>query len=211
MIQEFVLAAGYVGLFVLIFAESGILLGIFFPGDSVLFTAGFLASQGIFQVGALICVCVVAAILGDSVGYSFGHRVGRRFFNKPDSLFFNHTNVERAQTFYERHGGKTIILARFLPGIRTLAPIIAGVGGMRYKSFLSYNVVGGLLWGAGLTGLGYVLGSSIPGIDKYLIPVVLGIIVLSSLPSLWSMFHKKEQRQRFYAGARQAWQRFRGR
>lgn len=206
-IRALVLAVGYAGVGAIIFAESGILLGIIFPGDSLLFTAGVLASQGIFNIVALSAMCALAAVAGDSVGYTFGRRVGKRFFKYPESLFFNHDNVERARAFYARHGGKTIVLARFLPGIRTLAPIIAGVGDMPYRTFLSYNVVGGVMWGAGVTSLGYFLGSVIPGVDKYLLLIVVGIIVLSVLPSVWGVVRNPAQRQRLRQGWLKWWRR----
>ena len=114
-----------------------------------------LASQGIFNIAALVFLCFMAAVVGDSVGYTFGRRVGRRFFSKPESLIFNPENIERARLFYEKHGGKAIILARFIPGIRTLAPILAGIGEMHYQTFLLFNLTGGLLWAVGLTLLGY--------------------------------------------------------
>ena len=173
---------GYFGLFAIVFAESGLFVGFFLPGDSLLFTAGFLASQGYGNIAVLVMGCFVAAVLGDSFGYAFGRRVGPRIFTRDDSLFFRKAYLTRTQEFYDRHGGKTLILARFMPVVRTFAPIFAGVGAMRYAEFLFYNIIGALLWAVGLTVLGYVLGSVIPGIDRYLIPLVLGIIILSALP-----------------------------
>ncbi len=198
-------AVGYVGLFSIIFAESGLLVGIVFPGDSVLFTAGFLASQGLFSIGWLIVVCFVAAVAGDSVGYAFGRRVGKRFFVYERSRWLNPANVSRAQGFYQRHGGKTIILARFLPGIRTLAPILAGVGEMHYLTFLGFNLIGGVLWAIGLTALGYLLGNVIPDADRYIITIVLGIVVLSTLPTLVPVMSSKERRQKLLAYLRSWW------
>ncbi|TSD04840.1 MAG: membrane-associated protein [Parcubacteria group bacterium Greene0714_36] len=175
---------GYLGLFAIVFAESGLFVGFFLPGDSLLFTAGFLASQGYGSIALLVIGCFAAAVLGDSFGYGFGRRVGPRIFTKDDSFFFRKAYVARTQEFYNRHGGKTLILARFMPVMRTLAPIFAGVGNMPYRTFLFYNVIGGLLWAVGLTVLGYALGSVIPGIDRYLIPIVLVIIITSALPPL---------------------------
>ena len=194
-LQAIVLTAGYAGIFALIFAESGLLIGIVFPGDSVLFTAGFLASQGLFSIGWLASLCFVAAVTGDSVGYTFGRRVGKRFFVYERSVFLTPDNVRRAQEFYARHGGKTIVLARFLPGIRTLAPILAGVGEMPYATFLSYNLIGGLLWAVGLTTLGYVLGNTIPNVDRYLVPLVLVIVFASLIPSFVHLVRKPESRK----------------
>ncbi len=196
--QELIIASGYIGITLIIFAESGLLIGVFFPGDSLLFTAGFLASQGIFNIAALVFLCFMAAVVGDSVGYTFGRRVGRRFFSKPESLIFNPENIERARLFYEKHGGKAIILARFIPGIRTLAPILAGIGEMHYQTFLLFNLTGGLLWAVGLTLLGYFLGSVIPNADKYLIPIVGAIILISVAPSAIQILGSAKKRQQLW-------------
>lgn len=177
-------AAGYLGLFGIIFAESGLLIGFFLPGDSLLFTAGFLASQEFLDIYWLMAVTFVGAVLGDSFGYGFGRRVGHRIFKREDSFLFHRDNLERAQKLYQTHGGKTIILARFLPVVRTFAPILAGVGKMPYSTFLFYNLIGGFFWAVGLSWLGYYLGSIIPNIDRYLIPLILIIITASMLPSL---------------------------
>ncbi|OGK17458.1 hypothetical protein A3D80_02600 [Candidatus Roizmanbacteria bacterium RIFCSPHIGHO2_02_FULL_40_13b] len=174
---------GYLGIFAVIFAESGLLIGFFLPGDSLLFTAGFLASQHIFDIHILAFICFIAAVIGDSVGYAFGHKVGRRLFHKKDSLLFHKDNLEKANTFYKKHGRKTIIIARFMPVVRTFAPIVAGIGEMEYKTFLSYNVIGGALWALGLTYAGYYLGKSIPDVDKYLLPIILLIVFLSVAPT----------------------------
>lgn len=183
-IEALIKTAGYLGLFGIVFAESGLFVGFFLPGDSLLFTAGFLASQGYGNIIALILICFSAAVLGDSFGYAFGRKVGPRIFKKEDSLIFRKEYITRTQAFFDRHGGKTLILARFLPVVRTFAPIFAGVGKMRYPSFFFYNVIGALLWAVGLTIFGYVLGSVIPGIDRYLIPVVIAVIIFSSLPPI---------------------------
>lgn len=193
---------GYAGVFAIVFAESGLLIGFFLPGDSLLFTAGFLASQGVFHIGALALITFVGAVIGDSVGYAFGHRVGRKIFTRDDSLLFHRQNLLRAERYYERHGGKTIILARFLPVIRTFAPILAGVGSMAYPKFLAYNVVGGALWAVGLTVLGYFLGSAIPDVDRYLLPIVVAIVVLSVLPTAYHVLRHAEDRARVVLGLR---------
>jgi len=185
-------AAGYLGLFAIIFAESGLFVGFFLPGDSLLFTAGFLASQGFLNIWALAPLMFLAAILGDNFGYAFGKKVGPTIFNREDSLIFHKGHVERARVFYEKHGAKTLVLARFLPVIRTFAPILAGVGKMHYRTFFFYNVIGAILWALGLTWLGYFLGATIPGVDKYLIPIILAIIVLSGLPTLIHIIKNRE-------------------
>lgn len=173
---------GLLGVFAIVFAESGLFFGFFLPGDSLLFTAGLVASQGHFNVILLWLGCMVCAILGDSVGYAFGKKVGPRIFFREDSFFFHKKHIDRTRVFYEKHGKKTIILARFVPIVRTFAPILAGVGRMEYHTFLSYNIIGGALWSTLLIFLGYGLGTLIPSIDRYLLPIVLLIIILSFLP-----------------------------
>ena len=182
---------GYVGVWAMVFAESGLLVGFFLPGDSLLFTAGFLASQDFLNVWLLIIGSGLCAILGDSVGYSTGHRYGRQLFRREDSWLFHKDHLNRAQRFYEKHGGKAIVLARFLPIIRTFAPITAGIGQMHYPTFLRFNLAGGLLWTVALTLAGFFLGSLIPNVDHYLLPIVGLIILLSVIPSLWHLIGKR--------------------
>ncbi len=174
----------YFMLFFLIFSESGLLFGFVLPGDSVLVVVGLLASQGILKIEILVPLLAIAAITGDSVGYWTGKKLGPRIFRKDKSLLFDKNHITRANEFYKKHGGKTIILARFMPYIRTFAPIMAGVGGMDYTKFVSYNIFGGLLWAVGLLGIGYFLGNVVPNIDKYLIPLIIIIVFISFLPSL---------------------------
>lgn len=188
--------AGYIGLFGIVFAESGLLLGFFLPGDSLLFTAGFLASQGYFDIAVLIILCFLGAVLGDNFGYAFGKKIGPRVFKKEDSLLFNKHNLEHARVFYEKHGGKTLVLARFMPMIRTFAPILAGVGRMKYSTFFYYNLVGGILWAVGMPLAGFYLGSAIPDVDRYIIPIVLAIVILSTLPALYHILKEPEVRRR---------------
>lgn len=191
---ELIRAVGYLGLFGIVFAESGLFIGFFFPGDSLLFTAGFLASQGFLDIWFLLGVTFVAAVLGDNVGYAFGARVGPRLFKREDSFFFHKNHLERARLFYATHGGKAIILARFMPIVRTFAPILAGVGKMHYPTFIAFNLIGGFLWAIGITLLGYFLGSVIPGVDRYLLPIILLIIFLSILPGIIHVIKNKEHR-----------------
>jgi membrane-associated protein len=175
-------AGGYVGITIIIFAESGVLLGIFFPGDSLLFAAGLLSANGFFAFGPLALIVVASAILGDSVGYWFGTKVGNNLFKRPDSRFFKQEYVTRTQKFFLTYGGRAVVLARFVPIVRTIAPILAGVGTMKYSRFLSYNALGGCLWGAGMVSLGYFLGSIIPNSEQYVFPLSFVIIVISFLP-----------------------------
>lgn len=193
-LASFIRAAGYLGLFVVVFAESGLFIGFFLPGDSLLFTAGFLASQGYFHIAFLALLSFLGATLGDNVGYAFGRRVGVKIFTKEDSFFFHKDHLLRAKRFYETHGGKALILARFMPVVRTFAPILAGVGEMRYGTFFFYNMIGAATWGMGLPLLGYYLGSAIPGIDRYLFPIIVAIIFFSILPTAIHLLKNKTYR-----------------
>jgi membrane-associated protein len=192
-LEELVKTAGYVGLFAIIFAESGLLVGFFLPGDSLLFTAGFLASQGFLNIYALLGLVFIAAVAGDNVGYLFGQKVGPKLFKKPNSRFFKQENLDKAQQFYEKHGVKTIVLARFMPIVRTFAPIVAGVGRMHYPTFWLFNLIGGALWTILLTVGGYFLGQIIPNVDRYLLPIVFVIIILSVLPSIWHLYKENKK------------------
>ncbi len=176
----------------IIFAESGLLIGFFLPGDSLLFTTGFLASQDILSIQYLTLGCFVAAVLGDSVGYMTGNRFGRNLFRREDSWLFHKKHLVSAQGFYEKYGKKAIVLARFVPLVRTFAPIVAGIGAMDYRTFLSYNVIGGLIWTFGVTLLGYSLGAVIPDVDNYLLPIILTVIVVSLLPSVFHIYQERK-------------------
>jgi len=181
---ELIKTFGYLGMFFIVFAESGLFFGFFLPGDSLLFTAGLLASQGFLNVWVLAPLLVIAAILGDSVGFWTGRRLGGWLMKQKDSFFFKKHHLLKAQRFYEKHGGKTLILARFIPAVRTFAPIVAGMANMHYQSFLSFNVIGGFFWAMGMTLLGYFLGTLIPDVEKYLLPIIGAIIVISVIPAL---------------------------
>jgi membrane-associated protein len=187
-LNHFIETVGYVGIFLIIFAETGLLIGFFLPGDSLLFTAGFLASQDILNIWILVPVCVIAAILGDATGYQIGKRYGRGLFQKPESRLFKPKNLLLAEEFFQKHGGRAIVLARFIPFARTFVPVIAGISYMPYKHFGSYNVIGAVLWGAGLTLLGFFLGHAIPSVDTYLLPVIALILFISILPSAYHIW-----------------------
>lgn len=191
---KLITAVGYFGVFAIVFAESGLFIGFFLPGDSLLFTAGFLASQGLLNVVVLTIGCFVAAVLGDSFGYAFGRKVGPKIFRWERSWLFHPENLERTRRFYERYGGKAVVLARFMPVVRTFVPIFAGIGRMHYPTFLLYNVIGAALWAIGIIMLGFTLGSVIPGIDHYLIPIIGFIIIVSMLPPVIHIW--KERRMR---------------
>ncbi|MFC4495291.1 DedA family protein [Streptomyces ovatisporus] len=180
LIQTF----GLIGILVIVFAESGLLIGFFLPGDSLLFTAGLLVATDQYLHYPLWLVCtlvVISAVIGDQVGYMFGRKVGPALFRRPDSRFFKQENVEKAHEFFEKHGPKSLVLARFVPIVRTFTPIIAGVSRMRYRSFLTFNVVGGVLWGAGVTLLGAGLGQ-IAAVRNNIEAILVGIVVLSVMP-----------------------------
>jgi membrane-associated protein len=186
--QVIISALGVIGVIAIIFAETGLFFGFFLPGDSLLFTAGFLASQGYISMAWLLFGAFVAAVLGDSVGYAFGKKIGPAIFTKDDSVFFNKKHIARAQYFYEEHGKKTIILARFIPIIRTFAPIVAGIGNMGYRTFILFNVIGGFVWTWGLLWAGYIFGSILPNPDRYILPVIIVIIIISAAPALREIF-----------------------
>ncbi len=186
-IEQWLDSGGLILLAGIVFAESGLLIGFFLPGDSLLFIAGFLASETGGRVLPplpwVAGVTVIAAIAGDQFGYWFGRRLGPTLFDRPKSRFFNPQNVDRANRFFDRYGAKTIVLARFVPIIRTFAPIVAGIGTMKYRTFVTFNIVGGLLWGAGVTSLGYYLGE-ISAVRNNIEIAIVAIVVISVLPML---------------------------
>ncbi|MDB5204070.1 MAG: hypothetical protein JWP09_98 [Candidatus Taylorbacteria bacterium] len=184
---------GLVGIFTLVFAESGLFFGFFLPGDTLLFTAGLLSSQNILSLTPLLLGSIVAAILGDSIGYAFGKKIGPKLFIKEHSFFWNKDHIQKSHKFFEQYGKKAIILARFMPIVRTFTPILAGVGQMEYSTFLRYNVIGGVLWVGGLLLGGYFFGSVIPNPDRYLFPVIVLILILSTLPVLKEFFFNKRR------------------
>ena len=199
--EHLIEVVGLIGIFAIVFAESGLLVGFFLPGDSLLFTAGFLASAPSsvddslhLPLGWLLVGCFVAAVAGDQVGYVFGRRVGPALFRRPDSRFFKQENVDKAQGFFDRYGAKTIVLARFVPVVRTFAPIVAGVSRMNYRTFVTFNIVGGFAWSIGITLLGYFLGQ-IEVIEQNLELAILTIVAVSVVPiarELWKA--RKEKR-----------------
>ncbi|HNS71221.1 MAG TPA: VTT domain-containing protein [bacterium] len=194
-LKNFIQAIGMIGVFIVIFSESGLLIGFFLPGDSLLFTAGLLSSPAfnLFNVWHLVLGAWVCAILGDNVGYEFGKRVGRSLFKKEKSFLFNPANLIKAQEFYEKHGGKAITIARFMPVIRTFAPIVAGIGHMNHLKFTFYNFLGGTIWVWSMVFGGYFLGQTIPNIDKYILPIVLLIIAVSIAPPLLHIYKENKR------------------
>lgn len=184
---------GVIGLTGIIFAESGLFFGFFLPGDSLLVTAGLLATQGYFHLGLIIPVLAIAAVAGDSVGYWFGRKVGPKIFKKEDSFFFKKSHLAKAHSFYQKYGGKTIFLARFVPIVRTFAPIVAGAADMDYKRFISFNVFGGIFWTTSMLLVGYFLGSVLPDIDKYILPLIAVIVFVSILPGILEWVKEKRK------------------
>ena len=205
---EFIKWASIIGVALVVFAESGLLIGFFLPGDSLLFTTGFLISAGIleFNIHIAVAIIFIAAVVGDSVGYTFGRKLGPRLFRKKDARFFKQEYIQQAKTFYEKHGGKTIIIARFIPIVRTFAPIVAGASQMDYRRFLSFNIIGGLLWAVGVTYLGFMLGGVFEHlgieIDTVLIPIILVIILISVLPPAIHILKDKNNRDAIWDGTK---------
>ena len=185
---------GYVGLTGIIFAETGLLIGFFLPGDSLLVTAGLLAATtGVFNVYSLGLLLTVASIIGNSVGYAIGKAAGPRLFKREDSLLFNKKHLYRAQEFYERHGGMTVIIARFMPIVRTFVPVVAGMARMDYRRYTIYNVVGGVAWIWSMLFIGYFLGRYIPGVDRHIETVIILVVFLSLLPGIIGWFKTRKR------------------
>ena len=196
---------------IVVFAESGLLIGFFLPGDSILFTLGFLI-QGTnsfrldINIWLVIVVLFTAAAIGDNTGYTLGKKLGPKLFKRPDSLLFRQENVAKAQEFYDQHGGKTIIIGRFIPIIRTFVPLIAGVAKMNHKTFFIFNIIGAILWAAGVTLLGYFLGAALGkmgiDVDTIILPIVAFILVVSIAPALYHLLKDKKQRQAIWAATK---------
>ncbi|MFZ1301354.1 MAG: VTT domain-containing protein [Candidatus Microsaccharimonas sp.] len=205
---EFIKIVSILGVAAVVFAESGLLIGFFLPGDSLLFATGFLIHSGFLNVNIHLAVLIIfiAAVLGDSVGYAFGRKLGPKIFRKKDARFFKQEYIRRAQDFYEKHGGKTIIIARFVPVVRTFAPIVAGAGKMDYRRFLAFNIVGALLWAAGVTYAGYLLGGVFERagieIDHVLLPLIAIIILISILPPAIHILKDKKNRDAIWDGTK---------
>lgn len=211
-LSEFAQSAGpwaaVIVLMAIIFAESGLLIGFFLPGDSILFTAGFLVHAGVlsFNIHLLVALLFLAAVLGDSVGYLFGRRMGLRIFNRPNSRLFRQENIIKAEEFYKKHGSKTIVIARFIPVVRTFAPIIAGVANMKYKTFVTFNIIGALLWAVGVTYAGYFIGAGLERlgihVETILLPIIAIIVLISILPPAIHILKDSERRTLMWEGTK---------
>ncbi len=181
-VPEVIRLGGMVGLVAIIFAETGLMVGFFLPGDSLLVTAGLFAARGDLDIVWLNLLLIVAAVAGDATGYWIGYKTGRALYSRPNSLLFRREHLVKTHEFYERHGGKTIVIARFMPIVRTFAPVVAGIGTMGYAKFASYNIAGGIAWVLAMTLTGFFLGRSVPHIDEHIQLVVAVVIALSLLP-----------------------------
>jgi membrane-associated protein len=182
---------GYIGLTIIIFAESGLMIGFFLPGDSLLVSAGLIASRGTLDVWFMCAILSVAAILGQTTGYAIGSAAGPRLFAREDSMFFKRSHLQRAHDFYERHGGATIVLARFMPIVRTFVPVVAGAARMSYRPFQIFNIIGGAAWVCGMLMIGYGLGRYIPGIEKHIDKVIILVIAVSLAPAVIGAWRRK--------------------
>jgi len=209
-LTDFILWGGVMAVAFVIFAESGLLIGFFLPGDTLLFTTGFLVSTGLLgsstNIHWIVLLLFLAAVAGDSVGYTFGRRLGPRLFTRPNSRIFKQENVQRAKKFYDKHGGKTIIIARFVPIVRTFAPIVAGTAKMHYPTFLAFNLAGALIWAVGVTYLGYFAGSYFHSIglevDQVLLPLIALILFISILPGVIHLIRNEQQRKTLWEGTK---------
>ena len=195
-VPELIRLGGLIGLILIVFAETGLLIGFFLPGDSLLITAGLFAARGDFDIVTLNLTLIAAAIVGDATGYWIGKRSGEALYSRPDSFFFRRDHVRITHEFYERHGGKTIVIARFMPIVRTFAPVVAGVAQMGYRRFAVYNVFGGILWVTSMTLGGYFLGQAVPNIEENIHYVVAVVIFLSLLPPGIAWLRMKLQERR---------------
>jgi membrane-associated protein len=193
-IQEAIRWGGYAVLFAIVFTETGLLVGLFLPGDSLLVIAGLVAAAGGLNVWAVMGLLTIAAVAGDSTGYAIGHRAGPILFRREQSLVFNPRHLVRTRDFYARYGAKTIVIARFVPIIRTFAPVVAGIGQMEYRRFLFYNVAGGLGWVILMTSAGYLLGRAIPNVGSYVHIVAVVVIVLSLVPIVTEVVRERRRR-----------------
>jgi membrane-associated protein len=194
-LPELVRWAGLFGLTAIVFSETGLLVGVFLPGDSLLVTAGLLSARGYLNVYHLVPALTLAAIVGNTVGYFIGRASGPRIFNRENSLFFNKKHAIRAHDFFAKHGRKTVVIAQFMPIIRTFSPVIAGVGGMSFRDFMTFNILGAFCWIWSMVGIGFFLGSYIPGIDQHIEIVVVVVVFISLLPALISSYRSRRAKR----------------
>jgi membrane-associated protein len=196
-------AVGVIGIAAIIFSESGMMVGFFLPGDTLLFTAGFLAQQGTLgiNINLLVLILFVAAVLGDNIGYLFGHKVGRKLFRRPDSVLFHKDNLERAERFYKKYGAITVVIARFVPIVRTFGPVVAGIGSMPYRTFLMFDLIGGLLWTASVTYFGYFGGAFLQShgvnVELFILPIIVMVTLITAGSPLYHVLKEPKSRKIF--------------
>lgn len=204
---DFIIQYSWIGVALIVFAESGLLIGFFLPGDTLLFTTGLLVQAGkiSIDINLLVLILFAAAVLGDSVGYAFGNKIGRKLYDRPNSRLFKKEHLDAAEKFYDKYGGKTVILARFIPAIRTFAPIVAGASNMRYRTFLMFNVIGAFIWAVGVTYLGYLLGTQFERmgieVDHILLPAVGVILLISVTPAIIHLIKNPKQAKGIWKAA----------
>ena len=198
--EHIIQSGGLIAIGLIIFSECGLLVGLLFPGDSLLLVAGLFAAQGKLPLGWLLATVILASIIGYQVGYRIGERLGPKMFKRQEGILFRREYIKKTRDFFERYGKITIVLIRFVAHARTFASLVAGAGQMDKRSYFIYNVIGGFLWGAGLTLVGYVLGTSVPNIDKYFIPAILGFLVLFYSVVLWELLKSPTRRQNLWSG-----------
>jgi membrane-associated protein len=192
-VPELIRLAGFYGLILIVFAETGLLVGFFLPGDSLLITAGLFAARGDFNIVTLVPTLIVAAIVGNATGYWIGRRTGQALYSRPDSLLFRREHVRITHDYYQRHGGKTIVFAQFIPILRTFAPVVAGVAEMGYVRFATFNVVGAITWITSMTLAGYTLGNLVPNIESRIHYVVAAVIAVSLIPPAWAWLKSRRE------------------
>ena len=200
-LEEIVVWGGYLGLFAIIFAETGLLIGFFLPGDSLLVTAGLFAARGQLDIVLLNLLLCVAAVSGDAVGYTIGLRAGHALFNRPQSRFFRRDHLLKTKEFYDKYGGITIVMARFMPFARTFAPVVAGIAEMKYRRFALFNIAGGIGWITSMTLTGYFLGRTIPGIERHIEYVIALVVFVSLLPMFIKYVQHKVKQRRAATGS----------
>jgi membrane-associated protein len=193
-VPELIRLVGFYGIVAVIFAETGLLIGFFLPGDSLLITAGLFAARGDFKFASLILALIPAAIIGNATGYFIGHRTGMALYQRPDSFLFRREHLKMTHDYYVKHGGKTIVIAQFIPILRTFAPVVAGVAEMGYRQFATYNIVGAILWVGSMTTAGYLLGNLVPNIEKRIHYVVAVVIAVSLVPPVIAFVKRRRER-----------------
>ena len=195
-LEEIVIWGGYIGLFVIVFSETGLLIGFFLPGDSLLVTAGLFAARGQLDIALLNVILIIAAITGDATGYYIGLKAGHALYNRPQSRWFRRDHLIKTREFYEKYGGITIVIARFMPFARTFAPVVAGIAEMKYRRFALFNIAGGIGWVVSMTFIGYFLGRTIPGIERHIEYVIFVVIAISVLPIFIKYLQHRAQKRK---------------